>query len=298
MEEGDLAVLANRVYARVSNNLTSSGIDIEAGKITLSSENTNAIGNFNITGDDSNFQAIDDKGNIRVRMGSFQMPTNVGDFVQGSQWFPVEFNIPDGMTSGESRELYLGNYSQGSHITVSGTTAPVSHKTPTSTHTYQPGTNVVFSVRPLVYLRIGDVGNYSYELKYTGSQQSADLLSTSELSQALCGFTTDAPTTGDYVVKYEFAYSGPSETGGRVYINFNCYLTGKKMLAKTVIGRNGFACSNNLNSYFYTGVHGTVMTNGGGIGLVVDGGVHAVKGILNLKANDRLPIHPSLMIVP
>ena len=35
--DAELAVLANKVYMRVSNNLLNSGIDVEAGRITISS---------------------------------------------------------------------------------------------------------------------------------------------------------------------------------------------------------------------------------------------------------------------
>lgn len=48
ISESELAVVAGQVYARVTNNMKTTGLDITNGKIELQADNTEVIGNLNI----------------------------------------------------------------------------------------------------------------------------------------------------------------------------------------------------------------------------------------------------------
>lgn len=79
VEEGQLAVMANQIYAKITNNMKTTGIDITNGRIELDAEKTDILGMLNIK---DNY----DSGIILYKNGSPILnivPDDIGSFDDG-----------------------------------------------------------------------------------------------------------------------------------------------------------------------------------------------------------------------
>lgn len=76
-ESGELAVLSNQIYARVTNNLKTTGIDIESGHIEIKADNTDFIGNINVyKSNESGITVFDDTDSPCINI----QPHSIGTF--------------------------------------------------------------------------------------------------------------------------------------------------------------------------------------------------------------------------
>ena len=101
------------VYDDLEGDLRRTGIDISTGRITLRADNTDVVGNLNISGSNSAFQFVDDNGNVKFTMGNIGIDREE-DFTGNGTWtvFPL-FGASYGAMSGETTARSIGKWSAG-----------------------------------------------------------------------------------------------------------------------------------------------------------------------------------------
>ena len=122
--DSELAVMANKVYMRVSNNLLQSGIDVEAGRITISSQNTDIVGDLNLYNSGTGFSVFspDKTKSVQLRNDSLGVLDKYN--LDGYVAYPYNIEGSKGQTGGQTPFIItmptkeLGNFNSGDTITL------------------------------------------------------------------------------------------------------------------------------------------------------------------------------------
>ena len=124
--DAELAVMANKVYMKVANNLLQSGIDVEAGRITISSQNTDIIGDLNLYNAGTGFSVYSEDRTKSVQLRNDNLGVLDNYNMEGTVYYPYTVEGSKGQTGGSTYFTVtmptkdLGNFNAGDQITIHG----------------------------------------------------------------------------------------------------------------------------------------------------------------------------------
>ena len=270
------------VYDDLEGDLRRTGIDISTGRITLRADNTDVVGNLNISGSNSAFQFVDDNGNVKFTMGNIGIDREE-DFTGNGTWtvFPL-FGASYGAMSGETTVRSIGKWSAGTvSITMKWLMA-------TCKDEYSSGQiqifheNAQYSMTPVFMKK---VGNSYVELgrgTATNSGQFVGGAPTNPIgggSFTLQSSDMDGATEMEIFVKELWTCSGATmQPTQRHELNYSFQYSSNTITAHTYLAYNGFGFQYSKNHYVFSDWYGTTIKYGDfenyGYLKVDDSGVH------------------------
>ena len=284
------------VYDDLEGDLRRTGIDISTGKIILQADNTDVIGNLNITGNDSYFQFVNDSGEIKFKMGN----TTIGDeddfsgYKTEVQFIPY-FGASYGVMSGESPIMSIGTWAAGATVSISMKYCSVWCAIGSGggqIQLYHP--NAQYTFTPVFMKKVGN----SYIEIGRGTTTNSGNFVNGEATNAIGGGSfnlqssdMDGASTMEIFVKELWSCSGATLTQNQRHeINYRITYTSNIVNPHAYIGYDGFGFKYLRGVYAYSDLQGTTFNYGTNNGYlkINSAGVHIGKSfeIVNLTRNN------------
>ena len=283
------------VYDDLEGDLRRTGINISTGKIILQADNTDVIGNLNITGNDSYFQFVNDSGQVKFKMGN----TTIGEeddfsgYKTEVQFLPY-FGASYGVMSGESPIMSIGTWHSGT-VSIQMKYCSVWCATGSGggqIQLYHP--NAQYTFTPVFMKKVGN----SYIEIGRGTATNSGNFVNGEATNAIGGGSfnlqssdMDGASTMEIFVKELWSCSGATLTQNQRHeINYRITYTSNIVNPHAYIGYDGFGFKYLRGVYAYSDLQGTTFNYGTNNGYlkINSNGVHIGKSfeIVNLTRNN------------